>query len=1071
MSLAFNETTVEQAALDWLAELGYSTASGPELAPDGDSPERDSFGDVVLAGRLREAIDRLNPDVPAEARDEALRNVLRIDAPTLIAANRRFHAMLRDGVEVEYRRDDGSIAGDRVRLLNCDSPAANDFLAVNQFTVQESGHTRRPDVVVFVNGLPIAVLELKSAADQEATIDDAFKQLGTYEAQIPSLFHYNELLVVSDGHKAQIGSLTAGREWFKPWRTVEEERPVKGKTELEILIRGALAPERLLPLVQNFVLFEDDTDSDRVHKILAGYHQFHAAQAAIESTVAASRPGGDHRGGVVWHTQGSGKSFTMLFYAGLVVADPRMNNPTLVVLTDRNDLDDQLFGQFQRCYEILRQKPVQADSIEHLRELLQVASGGVVFTTVHKFAETSGKFPTLTERSNVVVIADEAHRSQYGFRARRDKKDPEKISYGFARNIRDALPNASFIGFTGTPIEQSDKNTRAVFGDYISVYDIQRAVEDKATVPIYYESRVIKLALEDKAVSGIDDDFEAITEEEESETREKLKSRWAALESMVGDDDRIRVLARDVVEHFEKRLESLDGKGMIVCMSRRICVELYDEIIRLRPEWAGKPQPDGKLAQDGALAQVAESPEARTYRFTKSAASERDIDDDQGFVKVIMTGSASDGAEWQKHIRTKQRRRALATQFKDPSSPFRLVIVRDMWLTGFDAPSLHTMYVDKPMQGHGLMQAIARVNRVFREKPGGLVVDYLGIGDALQKALRTYTESGGKGQTTVDTREAVEALQKHYELCCDMLHGFDWSRWTSGRAGDRLSLMVAAQDFLLEQEEGRQRWIAHVDNLSRAFALCPTSEYAHEIREDVAFFQIVRTAFRKYSPSGKSESELDHAVRQLVSKAVVTASDEVIDVFAAAGMERPDVSILSDEFLEEVRSLPYKNVAAELLKKLLSDEVKFQAKRNVTQSRSFSEMLKQVLTAYHNRSISTVELIDDLIKMAKSLQAAQRRGEELGLSDDEICFYDALAQNESAMEAMGSDELKVIATELVQTVRRSVTIDWTERESARARIRVLVRRILRKHGYPPDLQAEATKEVLEQAAVLCEGWV
>ena len=1054
-----NESTIELAALHWFGEIGFATAHGPDLAPDGQAQERDSFGDVLLVGRLLDAIARLNPDVPSDGLEEAFRKVSLLDAPTTIARNRQFHQWLRDGVEVEYRREDGSIKGDRVWLIDFDDPDNNDFLAVNQFVIREGNQTRIPDIVVFVNGLPLAVFELKKIGGDDKKFEGAFFQLQTYKSEIPSLFDYNELLVISDGGNARIGSLTAGIEWFKPWPTIDSDKPVKGKLELEVLIRGAFEPERLLSLVRDFVLFEDDSDSDRVFKVLAGYHQFHAVRAAVTETLRATRQTdatmkvaepegrfwagamqggqpGDQRCGVVWHTQGSGKSFSMLFYAGLVVSNPEMKNPTIVVLTDRNDLDDQLFGQFGRCSEILRQKPIQANSVEHLRELLKVGSGGVIFTTVHKFAEESGRFPLLTDRSNVVVMADEAHRSQYGFKAKRttDKVSGEdRFSYGFARNIRDALPNASFIGFTGTPVELTDKNTKAVFGDYISIYDIQRAVQDKATVPIYYEARVIKLSFSDPDFESIDESFEEVTESEEETTRERLKTKWAALEAMVGDDDRLQVLARDLVEHFEKRLEAMDGKGMVVCMSRRICVDLYNEIIKLRPEW-------------------------------------HSTDDEQGFVKIVMTGSAADGPDWQQHIRSKERRKTLAAHFKKPSSPFKLVIVRDMWLTGFDCPCAHTMYVDKPMQGHGLMQAIARVNRVFGQKPGGLIVDYLGIGDSLQQALRTYTESGGEGKTTVDVSEAVAALQKQYELCCDMMHALDWSKWISGTPAERATLPQLAQEHILEQEDGKARWLAHVGNLSKAFALCPVSDYAMEIREGVAFFQIVATMMRKYNSSGKTASQLDLAVRQLVSKAVVTAQDDVIDVFTAAGMERPDVSILSEDFLDEVRALPHKNLAVELLRKLLSDEIKVRCKRNVVQARTFSDMLQATMNSYHNRAISNQEIIEELIHVAHKIKAAASRGEELNLTDDEICFYDALIQNNSAEELMGDDKLKVIATELMMTVRRNVSIDWTLRENARARIRVIVKRILKRFGYPPDLQDAAVQLVLEQAETLSGEW-
>lgn len=1027
--------------MSWFAELGYQAVYGPDIAPTGNAPERDSYSDVVLEDRLRTAIMRLNPDLESETVDDVVRQVLRIDTPSLPVANRNFHLLLRDGVTVEVKRPDGSIGSKIAMLVDYDRPDNNDWLALNQYTVKEGQHERRADVVVFVNGLPVGLMELKNIGDEEATVQKAHNQLGTYKHELPKLLTYNEVLVVSDGQKARIGSLTAGLEWFKPWPTVDTEEPEQSLLELETLIRGVFDKSRLLELIHNFVLFEDDTDSDRVFKILAGYHQFHAARQAVRKTIDATADDGDRRIGVVWHTQGSGKSFTMLFYAGMVISTPEMNNPTLVVLTDRNDLDDQLFGQFQRCHEILRQAPIQANSVEHLREVLQVASGGVIFTTVHKFAEAEGRFPVLTDRTNVVVMADEAHRSQYGFTARKKtnrQTGEETIAYGFARNIRDALPNASFIGFTGTPVELDDKNTRAVFGDYISVYDIQRAVNDKATVPIYYESRIIKMALEADNIEDIDNEFDQITEGEEEATKSKIKAKWAALEAMVGHMDRISLLADDLVEHFEARCEAMmaegvDGKGMIVCMSRRICIDLYNALIALRPDW-------------------------------------HHDDDDKGALKIIMTGSADDGAEWQQHIRTKQRRKSLATHFKKADSEFKLVIVRDMWLTGFDAPSMHTMYIDKPMKGHGLMQAIARVNRVFKEKPGGLVVDYLGIGDSLKKALKTYTESGGQGETTIDTSAAVEALRKHHEQCVDLLHGFDWSNWNAGTSAERITLLQSGQDFILGQEDGKARWIAMVGNLSKAFSLCPTEEYAESIREDVEYFQIIRTMFRKYSESGKSPTEMDFAVRQLVAKAVMSADDSVIDVFTAAGVERPDISILSDEFLEEVRNLPYQNVAVELLRKLLHDDIKVRSKKNIVQGRSFAEMLQATLNSYHNRAISTQEIIEELIQLAKDIRAAEARGDELGLTNDEVCFYDALANHGTAIDAMTEDKLKVIATELVTKVRNNVSIDWTLRESARSKIRVLVKRILRHHGYPPDLQEAATQLVLEQASVLCMHW-
>ena len=1023
MSKNLHESEVEEAALSWFDELGYGALHGPDIAPGEPGAERDGFEQVILTDRLRNAIDTLNPNIPNEARDEAFRKVLRPDSPSLVGNNRAFHAMLRDGVQVEYRRDDGSIAGDRVRLVNYDQPDANDWLAVNQFTVIEGQCNRRPDIVVFLNGIPVAVIELKNAADENATIWTAWNQLQTYKQQIPSLFNYNEVLVISDGLQARLGSLTASKEWFKVWRTIEGENDAPSNIlELEVLIRGAFEKNRFLKLLQHFIVFEEDTDSDEIHKILGGYHQFHAVQTAVEATIEASKPDGDRRCGVVWHTQGSGKSLSMLFYAGQIILHPTMDNPTIVALTDRNDLDDQLFGQFQRCHELLRQQPIQADSVAHLRELLQVASGGVVFTTIQKFLpeEKGAQVPCLSDRRNIIVIADEAHRSQYD------------LIDGLARNMRDALPNASFIGFTGTPIEKHDANTRAVFGDYVSVYDIQQAVRDKATVPIYYESRIAKLTLNESELPLLDEEIEELTEDQESERREKMKTKWAALEALVGTPKRLRLIAEDLVEHFERRREAMEGKGMVVCMSRRICVDLYNEIIKLRPDW-------------------------------------HDDDDEKGVCKIVMTGSASDEPEWQPHIRNKRKRKELAKRFKKTDDSFRLVIVRDMWLTGFDVPCLHTMYVDKPMRGHGLMQAIARVNRVFRDKPGGLVVDYLGLADQLKHALATYTESGGKGTPSIDTSEAVAVMLEKFEICCDMMHGFDWSLWTTGTSTQRLSLLPPAQEHVLQQDDGKPRFTKAVTDLSRAFALCAAHDEAIRIRDDISFFQAVKSALTKRSGEGKTQEDLDQAVRQLVSKAV-TASDEIIDVFSAAGLKKPDISILSDEFLAEVQGLKHKNVAAELLQKLLNDEIKNRSQRNVVQSRAFSEMLKNTMNAYHNRAIATHEIIEELIRLAKEMRDAAKRGVDLGLNDDELAFYDALAQNESAMQAMGIDELKVIAAELVTNVRKSVTIDWTVRESARAKIRVMVRRILRKHGYPPDLQAEATKLVLEQAEALCADW-
>ncbi|MEZ4221374.1 MAG: type I restriction endonuclease subunit R [Polyangiaceae bacterium] len=1018
---AFTESVVEDAALEWFGELGYRVVHGPDIAPGEPAAERESYEQVVLEQRLRDALTALNPGVPQEGLDEALRKLTRISSPQLLDSNHEFHDYLVNGVAVEYLRGDGTIGYDPVRVVDFDEPDNNDWLAVNQLSVSESGHTRRPDVVVYVNGLPLAVIELKNAANESATIWGAYQQLQTYKSEIPGLFTFNELLVISDGLEARIGTLSAQKERFAPWRTIEgEELAPASMSQLEVLIRGVFEHRRLLDLLRFFVVFE--SDGDMVIKKLAGYHQFHAVGRALDATLEASRPDGTRRVGVVWHTQGSGKSLTMAFYAGRVVLHPAMENPTLVIITDRNDLDEQLFGTFSRCQQLLRQEPEKAQDRSHLRELLKVAAGGVVFTTIQKFLpETRGDtFPLLSDRENIVVIADEAHRSQYDF------------IDGFARHMRDALPNASFIGFTGTPIELTDKNTRAVFGDYVSVYDIQRAVQDGATVPIYYESRLAKLELKSDEVPALDEEFEEATEGEELEGKEKLKSKWSALEALVGTERRMSLVAGDLVDHFETRLEAMDGKAMVVCMSRRICVDLYNAIVALRPDW-------------------------------------HDDDDAKGAIKVVMTGSASDPAVWQGHIRNKPRREALAKRFKDPADPLKLVIVRDMWLTGFDAPCMHTMYVDKPMQGHGLMQAIARVNRVFRDKPGGLVVDYLGLADQLKRALHTYTQSGGRGDTAIDQAEAVALMLEKYEVCCGLFSGFDWSAWTTGTPGQRLSLLPAAQEHVLAQEGGKERVLQLVTEVSKAFALAVPHDEAIRIRDDVGFFQAVRTAIAK-STAGerKASGDLDLAIRQIVSKAVV--SDQVIDIFSAAGLKNPDISILSDQFLAEVRGMEHKNLAVELLRKLLKDEVKARSRHNLVQSRSFAELLEKSIRRYQNRAIEAAQIIEELIELAKDMREASKRGESLNLTSDELAFYDALEVNDSAVKVLGDDTLKTIARELVESVRRNVTIDWTVKESVRSRLRVIVKRILRKYGYPPDKQEAATNTVLQQAELLSEFW-
>jgi len=1014
MTHIITESEIEQIVLDILTDLKYKVIYGPDIAPDGPKPERDSYADVILIDRLRNAIDRFNPEIPSEAKDEAIKRILRTESPDLVINNHFFHKMLVDGVDVEYRKED-RIVGDKVWLFDFDKITENEFLAVNQFTVIENNINRRPDVVIFVNGLPIAVIELKNPADENATTFTAFKQLQTYKLQIPALFKFNEILVVSDGFDAKAGTITSDWERFLPWKTIDgKERASKTTPQIDVLLRGMFNKKVLLDLVRNFVVFEEKS------KKIAAYHQYHAVNKAIEATLKASSAKGNKRCGVVWHTQGSGKSLIMAFYTGKLVLT--LDNPTVVVLTDRNDLDDQLFGTFSRCNELLRQSPVQAESRKELRDYLKVSSGGVVFTTIQKFFpdEKGDTYPLLSDRRNIVVIADEAHRSQYDF------------IDGFARHMRDALPNASFIGFTGTPIEKQDRNTIAVFGNYIDIYDIEQAVNDGATVRIYYESRLAQLELKSEERSKIDFEFEEVTEGEEVQKKEKLKTRWARMEAIVGSEKRVKQIAKDIVNHFEERLKTLEGKGMIVCMSRRIAVELHNEIIKLKPEWYDK-------------------------------------DDDKGSLKVIMTGSASDPVEWQEHIRNKEKRRRLGDRMKNPDDPLRLAIVRDMWLTGFDVPALHTMYLDKPMRGHGLMQAIARVNRVFKDKPGGLVVDYLGIADDLKRALSEYTESGGKGKPTFNQEDAVALMLEKYEVVCNMFDKFDYKKFFTAAVKDKMVIITLAQEHILKQKNGKERFLPYVTQLSQAFALSVPHQEALKIRDDVGFFQAVRARLAKYETgTGKTDEELDSAVKQIISKAVV--SDKVIDIFEAAGLKKPDISILSDEFLAEVKGMPQKNLAFELLKKLLNDEIRVRFHKNLVQGRSFAEMLEKAIRKYQNKAIEAAKVIEELIELAKKMREETKRGEDLGLTEDEVAFYDALEVNDSAVKVLGDDTLKTIARELVQAVRNNVTIDWTLRENVQAKLRVMVKRVLRKYGYPPNKEKKATEIVLEQATLLCKDW-
>ena len=1055
-----SETELETVLLAQLATLGYATTSDEVIGPDGHRPERESHDEVVLKKRFEDAVARLNPSLPPEARQDAIRKVTQSELPSLLEENRRLHKLMTEGVDVEYYGIDGTLTAGKVALIDFEHPEQNDWLAVSQFVVINGQNNRRPDVVVFVNGLPLGVIELKAPGSAEAHLLGAFNQLQTYKEQIPALFHTNALLVTSDGIAARVGSLSADLERFMPWLTTDgSDIAPKGAPELSTLIEGVFEQRRLLELLCHFTVF--GVTGSGLAKIIAGYHQFHAVRHAVASTIRASasvqgvaedpasyglssvntQTRGDKRAGVIWHTQGSGKSLLMAFYAGLLVKHPAMANPTLVVITDRNDLDDQLFATFSMCRDLIRQTPVQAESREDLQKLLNRASGGVIFTTLQKFGEIS---EPLTTRRNVVVIADEAHRSQYGFRAKVDAKTGE-ISYGFAKYMRDALPNASFIGFTGTPIEADDVNTPAIFGNYIDVYDISRAVEDGATVPIYYESRLARIELDENEKLHIDAEVNELTEDDPEVEQERFKQKWSTVETLVGSDKRLALVAKDMVSHFEGRVVALDGKAMVVCMSRRICVKLYDEIIKLRPDW-------------------------------------HSADDYAGSIKIVMTGAASDPKEWQQHIGNKARRDILARRARDPNDPLKLVIVRDMWLTGFDAPCMHTMYIDKPMQGHGLMQAIARVNRVFRDKPAGLIVDYIGIAQNLKSALQQYSKND-QANTGIDEAQAIAVMMEKYEVVRDMYHGFDYASALGGTPQARLAMMAGAIEWILDLQqnlaaqentkEGKKnahrRYQDAVLALSKAFALVSASDEAREIREEVGFFQAIRAALVKSSTgSGVTRQERDLAIQQIVSRAVV--STEIVDILAAAGLKSPDISILSDEFLAEVQQLEKKNLALEALRKLINDGIRSRSKTNVVQTKAFSERLEDAVARYHANAITTAEVLQELIQLAKDIRAARSRGEEQGLSDEEIAFYDALAENQSAVQLMGDDKLRLIAHELLISLRENVTVDWAHRESARARMRVLVKRILRKYGYPPDLQDVAVQTVLQQAEALSSDW-
>lgn len=1037
MSNFLREDEIEQLTLEILRDdLGYETLFGPDLA-EGDNAER-IYAEVVLTHRLRQAIDAINPSIPAEAREEAYKKVRRTLSPDLLINNEAFHIMLTDGIDVKFRTDSGT-RSDKVWLIDYtpNSPK-NQFLAVNQYTIIENGNNKRADIVLFVNGLPLVVMELKNATDESADIYAAYQQLQTYKQTVPSLFQYNAFLIASDGWFAKAGTLSSDYSRFMEWKTADGEHIVdtEHEAELEPMLKGMLNKTALLDIIRHFLVFE--RGKDKTIKKIAAYHQYYAVNKAIATTVKASRQDGDKRAGVIWHTQGSGKSLSMVFYTGKMVVEPRMNNPTIVVLTDRNDLDDQLFDTFCNCSQLLRQEPKQATDRKTLRQLLSVASGGIVFTTIQKFLpeEKGDTFPTLTERRNVVVVADEAHRSQYDF------------IDGFARHMRDALPNASFIGFTGTPIEKQDASTQAVFGDYIDVYDIQQAVADGATVRIYYESRLAKIKLSDSDKAVMDQQVEEITEDEELTDKQKRFAKWAGKEAVVGSNQRLQQIAADMVRHFEERTKGSKGKAMFVAMSRRIAVELHDEIVRHRPEWYNK-------------------------------------DDDKGVIKVIMTGSSSDGAEWAEHIRNKARRTAIGDRLKDPADSLKIVIVRDMWLTGFDAPVLHTLYVDKPMSGHNLMQAIARINRVFGDKQGGLVVDYIGIAQDLKKALAIYTESKGKGKLTHDINEAAAKMQELYELVVDQFAGFDYKAYFNKSVREKMQHVQDAANYILGLTEvdaegnlvrnGKQRFKDSVTRLSQAFALAITHPDAMTIRDDLAFFQAIKARIAKFDENRRKRSnqEIETALRQIVNDALI--SEDVIDVFDAAGIKKPDISILDDKFLAEIKGLPQKNLALELLKRLLEDEVTSRARSNISQSKKFSVMLEEAVKRYQSGLIEAAQVIEELIKMAQDIKESADRGEKMNLREDELAFYDALAENPTAETILGDATLKAIAHELVESVRRNTSIDWQLKESVQAKMRTLIKRILRKYKYPPDDPATgeyttSVSKVLAQAELLADYW-
>lgn len=1063
------ENIIESFAIELLDKLGYEYIYSPDIAPDSENPERDSFEQVLLVNRLQNAVKRINHGIPADALAEAIKEIQRISSPELLTNNETFHRLLTEGIPVS-KRVDGDDRGDRVWLIDFKNPHNNEFVVANQFTIIENGNNKRPDVILFVNGIPLVVIELKNAADENTTINSAFKQVETYKAIIPSLFTYNGFVVISDGLEAKAGSISAGFSRFMSWKSADGKAEASHLvSQLETLIQGMLNKETLIDLIRHFIVFEKSKKEDAqtgittisTVKKLAAYHQYYAVNRAVESTLRATgftvehetplsmvmespesygvpgvknQPIGDKKGGVVWHTQGSGKSLSMVFYTGKIVL--ALDNPTILVITDRNDLDDQLFDTFAASKQLLRQEPVQAEDRNQLKELLKVASGGVVFATVQKFQPEEGNvYELLSDRKNIVVIADEAHRTQYGFKAKTiDAKDGQgnvvgkKIVYGFAKYMRDALPNATYLGFTGTPIENTDVNTPAVFGNYVDIYDIAQAVEDGATVRIYYESRLAKVNLSEEGKQLVDDLDDELEQEDLTNTQ-KAKAKWTQLEALVGSENRIKNIAKDIVAHFSQRQEVFEGKGMIVCMSRRIAADLYQAIIDLKPEWHSD-------------------------------------DLNKGVIKVVMTSSSSDGPKISKHHTTKEQRRTLAERMKNPDDELQLVIVRDMWLTGFDAPSMHTLYIDKPMKGHNLMQAIARVNRVYKDKPGGLIVDYLGIASDLKKALAFYSDAGGKGDPTILQEQAVQLMLEKLEVVSQMYHGFEYETYFEADTSKKLSMILAAEEHILGLEDGKKRYINEVTALSKAFAIAIPHDQAMDAKDEVSFFQAVKARLAKFdgTGSGKTDEEIETTIRQVIDKALV--SEQVIDVFDAAGIKKPDISILSEEFLMELKGMEHKNVALEVLKKLLNDEIKSRAKKNLVKSKTFLEMLENSIKKYHNKILTAAEVIEELINLSKDIVEMDNEAKHMGLSDFEYAFYTAVANNDSARELMQQDKLRELAVVLTETIRQNASIDWTIKESVKAKLKVAVKRILRKFGYPPDMQMLATETVLKQAEII-----